>query len=274
MSNNEIPFIDNIVYNKCNYYQIIKANIMKNDKTLYINYILCKTPDGLYSDHKFRNTLNLDEIKKNNGMVTTFYDETYPFVNVTSTESKNGNIITVKDGQFQEINKKEIETNVHLYLQTMINQSHAAEYIDYKRDEYDTSILDSLKKVAEKLNINLTPANQFDKDIYFNAFNGLTENISLNTFNGPDDLFKKFRDIRLLAMGLNTFIASEGTIKLEAEDVHYSPNYMIDSYEYEDDDGEIRMNYSFNLTSAKNYVHDTARTLKDERVKPVKKFKI
>lgn len=273
MSNNEIAFTENIMYNKCNYYQIIKVNIMTNNKTLYINYILCKTPDGLYADYKFRNEINLDEIKKNNGMINTFYDETYPFVNVTSTESQNGNAVTVKDGKFEEITKKELENNVHACLQVMINQAHMAEYIDHKRYEYDISILDSLKLVAEKLKLELTPATQFDKDIYFNAYNGLTENIALNTFTGIDDLAKKFRDIRLLAMGLNTFIVSEGTINIEAKDVHYSPNYMIDSYEYEDDNGDFSMNYSFNLTSAKNYVHDTARTLKDER-KPLKKFKM
>lgn len=259
---------------KSNLKIFMKDLIKSNENKIYINYVLCKTPDGLYADHKFRNELDLDEVKKNNGMITTFYDETYPFVNVTSTESKNGNIVTVKNGQFEEITKQELASNVHLFLQTMINQSHAAEYIDYKRDEYDTSILDSLKSVAEKLEIELTPATQFNKEIYFNAYNGLTENISLNVFSGPDELFKKFRDIRLLAMGLNTFIASEGTIKLDAKDVHYSPNYMIDSYEYEDDDGEMIMNYSFDLTSAKNHVHDTARNLKDERPKPVKKFKM
>jgi HTH-type transcriptional repressor of NAD biosynthesis genes len=259
---------------KDNLKTFMKGMIMSNENKLHVNYVLCQTPDGLYADHKFRNELDLDEVKKNNGMITTFYDETYPFVNVTSTESKNGNIVTVKNGQFEEITKQELSSNVHLFLQTMINQAHAAEYIDYKRDEYDTSILDSLKSVAEKLEIELTPATQFNKEIYFNAYNGLTENISLNVFSGPDELFKKFRDIRLLAMGLNTFIASEGTIKLEAKDVHYSPNYMIDSYEYEDDDGEMIMNYSFDLTSAKNHVHDTARNLKDERPKPVKKFKM
>lgn len=247
---------------------------MSTDNTLFVNYILCKTPDGLYADHKFRNTLNLDEVKKNNGMITTFYDETYPFVNVASTESKNGHVITVKDGEFKEITKKELENNVHQCLQSLINQAHAAEYIDYKRDEYDTSILDSLKSVAEKLNITLTPAAHFDKDIYFKAYNGLTENISLNTFTGMDDLAKKLRDIRFIAMGLNTFIVSEGTVNLEAKDVHYSPNYMIDSYEYEDDKGDFNMNYSFDLTSAKNHIHDSTRTLKDERVKPLKKFKM
>lgn len=252
----------------------MKVTIMTNQNKLYVNYILCKTPDGLYADHKFRNELDLDEVKRNNGLITTFYDETYPFVNVASTESKNGHVITVKDGEFKETTKKELENNVHQCLLSMINQAHAAEYIDYKRYEYDLSILDSLKLVAEKLKIELTPANHFDKEIYFNAYNGLTENITLNTFVGMDDLAKKFRDIRFIAMGLNTFIVSEGTIDLEAKNVHYSPNYFIDKDEYEDDAGEVFMNYSFNLTSAKNYIHDSARSLKDERVKPLKKFKM
>lgn len=247
---------------------------MTTENKIYVNYILCKTPDGLYADHKFRSEIDLDEIKKNSGMIKTFYDETYPFINVASTESINGNILTVKDGSFQETTKKDLENNVHVYLQTMINQAHAAEYIDHKRYEYDISILDSLKAVAAKLKIDLTPATHFDKDIYFDAYNGLTENIALNTFTGMDDLAKKFRDIRFLAMGLNTFLVSEGTIKLEAKDVNYSPNYIIDSYEYEDDNKEIVMNYSFNLTSAKNHVHDVARMLKDERIKPAKKFKM
>lgn len=259
---------------KNNLKTFMKVMIMSNENKLHVNYVLCQTPDGLYADHKFRNELDLDEVKKNNGLITTFYDETYPLINVVSTESANGNIVTIKDGKFEEITKKDIENNVHLYLQTMINQAHAAEYIDYKRDEYDRSVLDSLKSVAEKLNISLTPAVKFEKDIYFNAYNGLTENIALNTFTGMDDLAKKLRDIRFIAMGLNTFIASEGTINLEAKDVHYSPNYMIDSYEYEDDKGELEMNYSFDLTSAKSHIHDSARTLKDERVKPLKKFKM
>lgn len=252
----------------------MRATIMTTEKKLYVNYILCKTPDGLYADHKFRNELDLDEIKKNNGMIKTFYDETFPFINVTSTESTNGNIVTVKDGQFQETTKKDLESNVHMYLQTMINQAHAAEYIDHKRYDYDTSILDSLKYVAEKLKIELTPETHFNKNVYFDAYNGLTENIALNTFTGMDELAKKFRDIRFLAMGLNTFIVSEGTVDLQAKDVHYSHNYMIDSYEYEDDNKEIVMDYSFNLTSAKNHVHDSAKNLKDERIKPAKKFKI
>lgn len=259
---------------KNNLKTFMKVMIMSNENKLHVNYVLCQTPDGLYADHKFRNELDLDEVKKNNGLITTFYDETYPLINVVSTESANGNIVTIKDGKFEEITKKDIENNVYLYLQTMINQAHAAEYIDYKRDEYDRSVLDSLKSVAEKLNISLTPAVKFEKDIYFNAYNGLTENIALNTFTGMDDLAKKLRDIRFIAMGLNTFIASEGTINLEAKDVHYSPNYMIDSYEYEDDKGELEMNYSFDLTSAKSHIHDSARTLKDERVKPLKKFKM
>lgn len=259
---------------KNNLKTFMKVMIMSNENKLHVNYVLCQTPDGLYADHKFRNELDLDEVKKNNGLITTFYDETYPLINVVSTESANGNIVTIKDGKFEEITKKDIENNVHLYLQTMINQAHAAEYIDYKRDEYDRSVLDSLKSVAEKLNISLTAAVKFEKDIYFNAYNGLTENIALNTFTGMDDLAKKLRDIRFIAMGLNTFIVSEGTINLEAKDVHYSPNYMIDSYEYEDDKGELEMNYSFDLTSAKSHIHDSARTLKDERVKPLKKFKM
>lgn len=252
----------------------MKVMIMSNDNSLYVRYILCRTPDGLYSDYKFMNDLNLDDLKKNKGIIKTFYDEEYPFVNVASTESKNGHIVTVKNGQLEEMTKKELESNVHGFLQTMINQAHAAEYIDYKRDEYDKSLLDSLKLVATHLNLTLTPALHFDKVIYFNAFNGLTENISLNTFSGMDDLAKKLRDIRLLAMGLNTFIASEGTIQLEAADVSYSPNYIIDSYEFEDDKGEIKNNYSFDLRAAKNQIHDTARNIKDERPKVVKKFKM
>lgn len=272
--NVEIEVDEHLQSIKNNLKTFMKEMIMSNENKLHVNYVLCQTPDGLYADHKFRNELDLDEVKKNNGMITTFYDETYPFINVTSTESSTGNIVTVKDGKFEEITKKEIEHNVHVFLQTMINQAHAAEYIDYKRDEYDKSLLDSLKSVAKHLNLTLTPALHFDKDIYFNAFNGLTENISLNTFSGMDDLAKKLRDIRFLAMGLNTFIASEGTIQLEAADVSYSPNYIIDSYEFEDDKGEIKNNYSFDLRTAKNHIHDTARTIKDERQKVVKKFKM
>lgn len=270
----EVDVDENVKSIKNDLKNFMKVMIMSNENKLHVNYVLCQTPDGLYADHKFRNELDLDEVKKNNGLISTFYDETYPLINVVSTESANGNIITIKDGKFEEITKKDIENNVHLYLQTMINQAHAAEYIDYKRDEYDRSVLDSLKSVAEKLNIVLTPAAKFEKDIYFNAYNGLTENIALNTFTGMDDLAKKLRDIRFIAMGLNTFIVSEGTVNLEAKDVHYSPNYMIDSYEYEDDKGELEMNYSFDLTSAKSHIHDSARTLKDERVKPLQKFKM
>lgn len=270
----EVDVDENVKSIKNDLKNFMKVMIMSNENKLHVNYVLCQTPDGLYADHKFRNELDLDEVKKNNGLITTFYDETYPLINVVSTESANGNIVTIKDGKFEEITKKDIENNVHLYLQTMINQAHAAEYIDYKRDEYDRSVLDSLKSVAEKLNIVLTPAAKFEKDIYFNAYNGLTENIALNTFTGMDDLAKKLRDIRFIAMGLNTFIVSEGTVNLEAKDVHYSPNYMIDSYEYEDDKGELEMNYSFDLTSAKSHIHDSARTLKDERVKPLQKFKM
>lgn len=272
--NVEIEVDENLQSIKNNLKTFMKEMIMSTENKLHVNYVLCQTPDGLYADHKFKNELDLDEVKKNNGLITTFYDETYPLINVTSTESANGNIVTIKNGKFEEITKKEIVNNVHLYLQTMINQAHAAEYIDYKRDEYDSSILDSLKSVAEKLNITLTPATQFDKDIYFNAFNGLTENISLNTFTGMDDLAKKLRDIRFIAMGLNTFIASEGTIQLEAADVSYSPNYIIDSYEFEDENGEIKNNYSFDLRAAKNQIHDTARNIKDERPKVVKKLKM
>lgn len=272
--NVEIEVDENLQSIKNNLKTFMKEMIMSTENKLHVNYVLCQTPDGLYADHKFKNELDLDEVKKNNGLITTFYDETYPLINVTSTESANGNIVTIKNGKFEEITKKEIVNNVHLYLQTMINQAHAAEYIDYKRDEYDSSILDSLKSVAEKLNITLTPATQFDKDIYFNAFNGLTENISLNTFTGMDDLAKKLRDIRFIAMGLNTFIVSEGTIQLEAADVSYSPNYIIDSYEFEDENGEIKNNYSFDLRAAKNQIHDTARNIKDERPKVVKKLKM
>jgi len=247
---------------------------MSNEKILYINYVLCKSADGLYTDYKFKNELNLDDIKQNNGLVTTFYDEKYPFVNVIGTASETGNIITVKDGKFQEITKQEIENNVHTYLQIMINQCHAADYIDTKRDSYDTSILDSLKVIAEKLKITLNPETNFDKNVYFNAYNGLLENISLNTYTGPDDLSKKFRDIRLAAIGLNTFLVSEGTIQLTANDVAYSSNYMIDSYEYEDDNGKLQTQHSFDLRASKNQIQETARTLKDERTKPLKKFKM
>lgn len=252
----------------------MKVTTMSNEKILYVEYILCKSPDGLYTDHKFKSELNLDDVKKNNGLITTFYDESVPFVNVVGTASENGNIITVKDGKFQETTKQEIEHNVHNYLQIMINQAHAAEYIAFKRDEYDTSILDSLKLMAEKLKITLTPATDFEKDVYFSAYNGLIENIALNNYTGIDDLFKKFRDLRLASMGLNTFLASEGTLKLDANDVPNSSNYMMDSYEYEDENGNEKTQYSFDLRAGKNQIHETARKLKDERVKPLKKFKM
>lgn len=245
---------------------------MTTDNTLFIVYLLCKDQDGLYIETKFMSELNLEDIKKNNGFVKTFYDENLEFVNITSTLSENGHPLMVKDNKFQEITLKEIETNIHNALTIMINQAYAGAYIDHKRDVDDTSILDSLKVVANKLKLNTTPANKFDQEIYFNAYKALSENIALNTAIIPDEFGQKLKSIRSLTIGLNTFIASEGTIYLDAATASKS-NYYINSYE-EEKDGEPITTYGFNYSSAARNIHEIAHRLKDESQKIIKKLKM
>jgi hypothetical protein len=75
-----------------------------------------------------------------------------------------------------------------------------------------------------------------------------------------------------LTIGLNTFIASEGTIYLDAATASKS-NYYINRYE-EEKDGEPITTYGFNYSSAARNIHEIAHRLKDESPKVVKKFKM
>lgn len=212
---------------------------------VYVPYIIYKESSGFFNETKFQAELNIDELLKNDGIVTSFYDEQVKVECLNGVLSENGNHILIKDGKAVEITQDEIVKKITDLFTKLSYEAINAKYMDYKRDDKDISNAENIAVMLSNFGykVDLNEKRTFNEENYLNLAKELSLYTSIYLPLANKETMHYIHEIKKTTMALNTTLAVNDVLKFTADDAP-ARQFSINSYEDADGNNVYSFNYS------------------------------
>lgn len=211
---------------------------------IYAPYVIYKDESGFYNETKFINDIDFDILEKQNGLVTSYYDDEVKVEAINGVLSNN-NIILIRDNKMVELSFNELENKVtDLFIQ-LAKESIHAEYMDYKRDDKDWSIAQDIAEILKNFGetIDLEDKKEFNKENYLKLAKELSFYYSLHVPMENKEIHNYIREIRNVTTCINTILAVNDVLDYTPEEAPYK-HFRVNDVENEDGETDHYFNYS------------------------------
>lgn len=221
---------------------------------IYAPYVIYKDESGFYNETKFTNDIDFNILEKQNGVVTSYYDELVKVEAINGILSNN-NIILVRDNKMVELSFNELEKKAtNLFIQ-LAKEAINGEYMDYKRDDKDWSIAQNIAEILKNFGetIDLEDKKEFNKENYLKLAKELSFYYSLHVPMENKEIHNYIREIRNVTTCINTILATNDVLDYTPKEAPYK-HFRVNDVENEDGETDHYFDYSrVELFESKNF---------------------